>query len=257
MNAFCDELGQLGVEPNGVLLVHSSYRKIRPVEGGPQGVIEALLRAVGPNGTLVMPTMTDGETIYNPRETPTYEMGIIAETFWRQPGVIRSNHPGASFAAYGPLAKTICAEHLLEPPHGIDSPVGRVYEADGQVLLLGVFHSENTTIHLAESLAKVPYWVSHPCVVVEGSTVKTRLIAESDRCCQGFNQVDLWLNRENKQRVQRVGQADCRLIRSADIVRVCLEQLKKNPLVFLCEEGSGCDECDLAHASVHMVREQQ
>src|SRR5688572_832552 len=151
------QLRSLGVREGGVLLVHTSFRAVRPVEGGPLGLIRALRRALGPAGTLVMPTMTDGATVFDPRSTPTEGMGVTAETFWRQPGVLRSTHPGGSFAAEGPLAARICEPQPLSPPHGPDSPVGRVRELDGHVLLLGVEHSENTTLHLAEALAGVPY----------------------------------------------------------------------------------------------------
>src|SRR5712664_681174 len=150
-----EQLRSLGARDGGVLLVHTSFRAVRPVEGGPLGVVEALLRALGPRGTLVMPTMTDGESVFDPRTTPSQGMGVVAELFWRQPGVIRSTHPGGSFAARGPLAAAICAPQPLSPPHGPDSLVGRVYDLGGQVLLLGVGHSENTTLHLAEALADV------------------------------------------------------------------------------------------------------
>jgi hypothetical protein len=132
----------LGVREGGVLLAHTSFRAVMPVEGGPLGLIRALRSALGPAGTLVMPTMTDGASRFDPRTTPTDGMGITAELFWRQPGVVRSSHPGASFAAEGPRAAGICAAQPLSPPHGPDSPVGRVHDLDGQVLLLGVTHSE-------------------------------------------------------------------------------------------------------------------
>ena len=151
-----DQLCALGVKPGGVLLVHTSFRAVRPVEGGPLGLIRALRAALGNHGTLVMPTMTDGESVFDPRATPTLDMGITAETFWRQPGVVRSEHPGASFAAEGPHAADVCRPQPLSPPHGIDSPAGRVYELGGHILLLGVGHSEDTTLHLAESIARVP-----------------------------------------------------------------------------------------------------
>jgi len=44
-----------------VLLVHTSFSKVRPVEGGTQGLIVALQAALGPNGALVMPGMTDDD----------------------------------------------------------------------------------------------------------------------------------------------------------------------------------------------------
>jgi aminoglycoside N3'-acetyltransferase len=35
------QLRALGVERGGVLLVHTSFRAVRPIEGGPRGLISA------------------------------------------------------------------------------------------------------------------------------------------------------------------------------------------------------------------------
>ena len=248
------QLRALGVREGGVLLVHTSFRAVRSVEGGPLGLIRALRAALGPSGTLVMPTMTDGESVFDPRSTPTHDMGITAELFWRQPGVLRSTHPGGSFAAEGPLAERICAPQPLSPPHGPDSPVGRVHDLGGQVLLLGVTHSEDTMLHLAEAIAGVPYSVSHPTVVEIEGVASSVLIAETDHCCRGFRIADDWLREGNRQREGKVGHADARLCDARDLVAVALERLRANPLIFLCEPGTGCEECDAAHASVPYAR---
>jgi aminoglycoside 3-N-acetyltransferase len=218
---------------------------VRPVEGGPLGLIAALRDAIGPHGTLVMPTMTDGETVFDPKTSPTDGMGITAELFWRQPGVMRSGHPGGSFAAAGPHAADICAPQPLSPPHGPDSPVGRVHALGGQVLLLGVGHSENTTLHLAESLASAP-----PCIVVVDDVPQLIDIPETDHCCRCFQQMDEWLRQRSLQREGLVGRATARLIESRDVVDTAVRQLRLDPLVFLCPAAEGCDECDLARASV-------
>jgi aminoglycoside 3-N-acetyltransferase len=245
-----DQLRTLGVVRGGVLLVHTSFRAVRPVEDGPLGLIRALRTALGENGTLVMPTMTGGENLFDPKSTPSHGMGITAETFWRQPGVLRSTHPGGSFAAAGPLAALICAPQPLSPPHGPDSPPGRVHELGGQVLLLGVTHSENTTLHVAEAIAHVPYSVSHPTVVDVDGTPQVVMIAETDHCCRRFRQMDNWLCRRGLQREGKSGNAEARLCTSRDIVSVAVEQLAADPLVFLCPRDEGCDECDAARESV-------
>jgi len=244
------QLRALGVRGGGVLLVHTSFRAVRPVDGGPLALIAALREALGADGTLVMPTMTDGESPFDPAATPTSQMGITAELFWRQPGVVRSGHPGGSFAAAGPRAAEICAPQPLTPPHGPDSPVGRVHALGGQVLLLGVGHSEDTTLHLAEALAAVPYFVSHPCVVVVDGAPRTVAIAETDHCCRRFALVDGWLRAAGLQREGKVGRADARLAETRDIVRVAVEHLRADPLLFLCPAGEACEECDAARASV-------
>jgi aminoglycoside 3-N-acetyltransferase len=244
------QLGALGVCGGGVLLVHTSYKAVRPVRGGPLGLIAALRAALGAQGTLVMPSMTDGETVFDPAATPSYAMGITAELFWRQPGVLRSAHPGASFAAQGPRAAQICAPQPLAPPHGPDSPVGRVHELDGQVLLLGVGHGESTTLHLAEVLAQVPYSVAHPCVVEIDGAPRRLLIPETDHCCTRFALADDWLRARGLQREGTVGHASARLARARDVVAVARAQLLADPLVFLCPSATGCAECDRARASV-------
>lgn len=250
VNQVAADLRALGVKAGGVLLVHTSFKAVGPVEGGPLGLIRALRAAIGEPGTLVMPTMTDGETIYDPRTTPTAGMGITAETFWRQPGVLRSGHPGGSFAAAGPLAERITAPQPLSPPHGPDSPPGRVHELGGQILLLGVTHSENTTLHVAEALARVPYWVEHPCVIDDGGRARTVGIRETDHCCRRFALLDGWLRASGQQREGAVGQAHARLCDARAVVATALARLAEDPLIFLCPADAGCEECDQARASV-------
>jgi aminoglycoside 3-N-acetyltransferase len=244
------QLARLGVRRGGVLLVHASFRAVRPIEEGPAGLIAGLRAALGPHGTLVMPSMTDGESVFDPRTTPTTDMGIVAETFWRKRGVVRSAHPGGSFAAEGPHADAICAPQPLSPPHGPDSPVGRVHDLDGQVLLLGVGHGEDTTLHLAEAIAGVPYSVSHPTVVAIDGKAATIDIAETDHCCRNFALADEWLRASGAQREGQVGHGHARLVDAKAIVAEAVARLREEPLLFLCRPEVGCEQCDLARASV-------
>ena len=80
-------------------------------------------------------------------------MGRVAELFRTYPGVKRSNHPIGSFAALGPNAATLTAEHPLEAEFGDPSPLSKLYDLDGHILLLGVTHENNTSLHLAEHRA--------------------------------------------------------------------------------------------------------
>ncbi|MEM9489786.1 MAG: AAC(3) family N-acetyltransferase, partial [Myxococcota bacterium] len=226
-----EQLHDLGVRRGTALVVHTSFRAVRPVEGGPLGLIAALRTALGADGTLIMPTMTDGQSVFDPAATPTVDMGITAELFWRQPGVVRSTHPGGSFAAQGRHAELICRPQPLSPPHGPDSPVGRVWDLDGQVLLLGVSHGENTTLHLAEAIAHVPYSVSHPCVVEVAGAAEVVMVAETDHCCTGFVQMDSWLRARGLQHDGTVGHSAARLCNSRDIVMVATEKLAEDPLI--------------------------
>ncbi|MET0400605.1 MAG: AAC(3)-IV family aminoglycoside N-acetyltransferase [Longimicrobiaceae bacterium] len=245
------QLRALGVEEGGVLLVHTSFRAVRPVEGGPAGLIGALRDALGLGGTLVMPSWTgDDERPFDPAATPASpDLGVVADTFWRLPGTVRSGHLFA-FAAAGPRAEEVTAGPLPLPPHVPASPVGRVHDLDGQVLLLGVGHDADTTLHLAELLAGVPYRVPKHVTVMRGGRPVRLDYGENDHCCERFALADGWLRERGLQREGVVGHAAARLARSRDVVRVARERLARDPLVFLHPAGAGCGECDEARASV-------
>lgn len=248
-----EELARLGIEPGGVLLVHTSFSRTGPIAGGPAGLIAALRAALGPDGTLVMPSMTDDdEHPFDPRRTPCLGMGVVADTFWRMPGVLRSDSPHA-FAAIGPRAETILAPHPVDLPHGPDSPVGVVRDLDGQVLLLGAEQDGNTTIHLGEYLAGVRYRRPKSLTVVRDGRPAVVHYAEIDHCCERFALVDEWLDTANLQRRGRVGRAVARLMRSRDLVDVVVERLRADETAFLHPVGVDV-ECDEARASVGPAR---
>lgn len=171
------DLHNLGVR--GVLLVHSSLSRVGWICGGAVAMIEALARALGPGGTLVVPTHSSDlsepsnwknppvpeswwavirETMppYDPRQTPSWFMGRLPELLRTQPNVLRSGHPQVSFAARGPQASAITSSHDLDFGLGEGSPLARIYDLDGSILLLGVGHDRNTSLHLAEYRADYP-----------------------------------------------------------------------------------------------------
>jgi aminoglycoside 3-N-acetyltransferase len=247
-----DQLLTLGVEPGGVLLVHTSFRAVRPVEGGPLGLISALRAALGPDGTLVMPAWSDeDDRPFDPSTSDVDpDLGIVPRLFRGLPGVSRSSHQHA-FAAAGPMAARILRDGLPLPPHRPESPVGRVHDQNGQVLLLGVDHDADTTVHLAELVAGVPYRLTKHCTVLrEGRPVRIEY-GENDHCCSRFVLVGPWLDAIGAQSVGPVGHATARLTRSRAIVSVVVERLREDPLTFLHPADFGCGECDAARASVH------
>ena len=109
----------LGVEAGGVLLIHSSLKSFGRVEGGADAVIDGILDALGPQGTLVVPTLTGHEHLFphNPpemdmRSTPCW-IGAIPEAFRQRPEAIRSTHPTHSCAAIGARAEELTRSHHI------------------------------------------------------------------------------------------------------------------------------------------------
>lgn len=167
------DLRELGLQAGQTVIVHSSLSSIGWVCGGPVAVIQALMDVLTPDGTLIMPTHSGElsepaewqhppvpadwwsiirETMpaFDPRLTPARGMGRIAETFRTWPDVKRSYHPQDSFAAWGKHAEVVTTHHALDYGLGEGSPLARVYDLDGHVLLLGVPYGNNTSFHLGE-----------------------------------------------------------------------------------------------------------
>lgn len=182
------DLHALGVRAGMTVIVHSSLSAIGWVPGGPVAVIQGLLDALGRDGTLVMPAHTaaysdpslwqnppvpetwwpiirEHSSAFDPQVAPTCQMGQIAEVFRSWPGALRSYHPHHSFATHGPQAGFITADHSLDDSLGEGSPLARLYDVDGWVLLLGVGHANNTSFHLAE------YRLPNPRRVVDGAPI--------------------------------------------------------------------------------------
>ena len=247
----------LGIEPGWTVLMHSSLSKLGWVCGGAVAVILAIEEVLGDKGTIVMPTHSGDnsdpekwehppvpkdwfETIraqmpaFDPYLTPTRGMGRIPELFRTQNGVLRSNHPTFSFAAKGVNALQITDEHKLESDLGEGSPLQKIYDLDGWVLLLGVGYSNNTSLHLAE------YRSDFPGKKIEqiGCSMKV------DGKQQWVWYSSMYLNEEDFDEIGKayelafpdavikgkVGMADVRLMRQRPLVDFAVHWMEKNRL---------------------------
>lgn len=149
----------LGVREGDVVLVHCVFDRFEGFSGSAVEVIGVLQEAVGPAGTLLMPTIPFTGTavdyvrsgiIFDVRRTPS-AMGIVSELFRRMPGVVRSLHPTHPVAAWGRLADALIADHhRAASPCGRGSPYWRILEHDGRILLLGTGIGAMTFFHTAE-----------------------------------------------------------------------------------------------------------
>ncbi|MFI6545934.1 aminoglycoside N(3)-acetyltransferase [Streptomyces prunicolor] len=230
------QLRELGVHPGETLLAHTSLSSLGWVCGGGVAVVQGVLEALGPDGTLVVPTQSADlsdpahwgnppvprewwDTIrtsmpsYDPLVTPSLGVGVVPETVRTWPGALRSAHPQTSFAAIGPRAAEILAGHATDCRLGERSPLARLEGLHARVLLLGAGYDTCTSFHLAE------YRIASPLVEIgrpgpHGWETVTEVSISSDR----FDELGHDFERDRSVVRGKVGAADVRLFPVADAV---------------------------------------
>ena len=174
--ALATDFAGLGVRRGSIVMIHAACSRVGPVMGGPDAILGGLRDAVGPEGTVMAyldwdapwEDLADDDgrvpeewrrhvAPFDPAATRAARgNGVMAETVRTTPGALRSGNPGASVAAIGARAGWLTADHPLDYGYGPGSPLARLVEAGGQVLMLGAPFDTMTVLHLAEHLADLP-----------------------------------------------------------------------------------------------------
>ena len=248
-----ETLKNLGLTLGDNVMVHTSLSKMGYVCGGAQTIIEALTLVVGDEGTIMMPTQSwknlDPETgvhwdadesewdiirenwpAYDKNITPTNTMGAVAEMFRSWPGSLRSDHPARSVCARGKHASYLVENHELSNIFGEGSPIAKLYELNGKVLLLGVGYDKNTSIHLADVRAEYPgkhNCVEHSAIFEDGKRVwkayETLFVDGED-----FEDIGEAFEKENEISIGKIGEATIRLMNQRELVDFAVGWMEKN-----------------------------
>ena len=245
------DLQSLGLEKGMVVIVHSSLSALGWVCGGPVTVVQALMDTVGEEGTIIMPTQTGDNSepaewqnppvpeewwpiireempAYDPHFTPSRGMGKIVEAFRTFPGVQRSMHPTYSFAAWGKHAEYILSEQPLEEGFGLKSPLAKIYELDGYVLLLGAHHDSNTSLHLAEHAIVNRNKVQKGTALFENNERIWKRYEEIVYNSDSFDALGKEFEEKSPIHSSSVGLATCKLMKQRQLVDFGREWLQKN-----------------------------
>jgi len=247
VDTLCNELKAFGITKCDTVIVHSSLSSLGYVCGGQAAVVEALLKSVGEDGTIVMPAQTGNHDpagssfplewhdtirqnmpVFNKDITTAHHMGRIAECFRTYPGTLRSDHPCDSFTANGKLAKQITENHVLSPSLGMDTPLGSLYRLGAKVLLIGVDYSVCTAFHLSEALSgRVEIIKTGSAVLEKGSRV-WKTYEDFDYDSDDFQQIGLAYEAVGIVHAGKIGVADCKLFDFKSAVDFATEWIKNN-----------------------------
>lgn len=235
----------LGLQPGAIVVVHSSLSSLGPVSGGANAVIDALIEAVGPEGTLMMPThpARDGRT-FDPDVIPS-DMGVISETFRLRPGVLRSRHPYHPVAGYGASAEEILSDHEESAvPDGPETPYGRLITLGGKVLHIGCDLDTMTLLHTVEAELDLPYLRELEMKYVDSDG---EVRAMTIRRCPGGHRggvlkFDRLFRAAGAMAVDTIGPAVCRLIDAPRGAAIMRREMSRDP-GFALDENPHCADC--------------
>jgi aminoglycoside 3-N-acetyltransferase len=228
------ELRQLGIQLRDVVMVHAS---MRAVGGRAEQLVQSLVHAVGEDGTVMAYVdfePSEGRPDFDITASPAAaDHGVLAEVIRRWPGALRSANPGASMAAIGTLAEWLCSNHPLRYGYGPGSPLEKLLQAHGKVLLLGSHFDHVTLLHYAEHLARLPNKrVVRSKVRASGVDLEIEEFDTSDGVVESmpdlyFDQIVREFVAAGRSSIGRVGNATSHLLRASDLVSFAVEKMER------------------------------
>ncbi len=236
-----EALRALGLRPGAVVFMHSSLSSIGEVDGGADTVVDAVLDALGPEGTLAVPTFCSinrrrGQT-FEPDATPS-EVGQITNALRSRPEAFRSPHIWQSMSAVGKRAEEMMSVHR-PAAWAADGPFWRLYEWDAYIMLLGVPYFRSTFWHLIEQMVQPGYarWKASTGRIKnkDGSESPLEEITFGPRPghIHDFNKFGARMEARGLVRVGAVGNAVARLYRARDALDTGVAEYRKDSTLFI------------------------
>lgn len=244
-------LGACGIGAGDVLMMHSDalvaaqFRSV-PEEQRLDLVLDAVLAALGPSGTLVIPTFTYSFTkgeVFDLDYSPS-TVGQLTESFRRRSGVLRSRHPLFSVAVHGPFAQTFAASATGDC-FGPGTAFDLLYRHGGKIACLGCGFDRITFVHYVEQCAQVDYrynkrfdgLIRRDGVEVAGSvSYLVRDLARDTPCDLG--RLKRRLQETNKLRSAAIGRVGLLAVTTQDFLETANALLAEDPAA-LIREGAG------------------
>lgn len=148
------QLKKMNIPTDGTLLIHSSFKAMGEIKGGPETVIDALCGYMT-DGLIAMPThswhvVNSDNPVFDPASTPSCT-GILGQLLLKREGAVRSIHPTHSLAVWGrDAARFVEGEQFMSTPCGRKGCMGKLLDRKAKVLFIGCELSKNTFLHGVE-----------------------------------------------------------------------------------------------------------
>lgn len=198
------QLQEMGAPRTGIVLAHTSLRRVGEVEGRGDGLLDALIAYFTEEGGLFcVPTHTWDRTI-DAQSGPTMDVSdphtcigtlpdLAAARAARGEGV-RSLHPTHSMVVFGDRAKAeefASGEETHQTPVAPDGCYGRIAARGGHILLIGVGHNKDTFLHSLDEMLALPNRLTNETYPATVRTADGRLLAcpVYRHCARGIGDV--------------------------------------------------------------------
>lgn len=245
-----------GIKKGDTVMVHVGYAAYGYIECGPKGLIELFLEAVGPEGTVCMPTHTNGLVgglPFDPQSTPAIT-GLVPNLFSKYPGAIRSVHPTHSVAARGPNAEYLLERSIPEEPvFGDEGFWGRLLKVDGKIVMFCNSLGANTFLHGVDywAGAALPDALAHR---VENGKREEMTIHSMPFHTDSFQHMYKAMENTNIIHQAPLGNGTVYVMKARELKEAGLPVVKENPLLATAP-NCDCDYCDhLRRAEKRRVR---